>query len=43
MSLVSLANHSVVDLRSERSAATVAAWLARHPPITAVCHDRRDF
>ena len=41
--LVNLANHRVVDLLPERSAATVAAWLAEHPTITVVCHDRRDL
>ena len=29
-----------MDLLPERSAATVAAWLARHPTITIVCRDR---
>jgi transposase len=38
--LVDLASHRVVDLLPERSAATVAAWLARHPTITIVCRDR---
>jgi transposase len=38
--LVDLASHCVVDLLPERSAATVAAWLAQHPTITVVCRDR---
>jgi len=37
---VDLATHRVVDLLPERSAATVAAWLAQHPTITVVCRDR---
>lgn len=38
--LVELVTHRVVDLLPERSAAIVAAWLARHPTITVVCRDR---
>jgi transposase len=38
--LVDLASHRVMDLLPERSAATVAAWLAQHPTITVVCRDR---
>jgi len=38
--LVNLANHRVVDLLPDRSAATVTAWLAQHPTITTVCRDR---
>jgi transposase len=38
--LVDLATHRVVDLLPDRSAASVAAWLARHPTITVVCRDR---
>jgi transposase len=38
--LVNLADHRVVDLLPDRSAATVAAWLAEHPTITVVCRDR---
>lgn len=37
---VDLTTHRVVDLLPERSAATVAAWLAQHPTITVVCRDR---
>ena len=32
--------HRVVDLLPDRSAASVAAWLAQHPTITVVCRDR---
>jgi transposase len=35
--------HGVVDLLPDRSAATVAAWLAQHPTITVVCRDRSDL
>jgi transposase len=38
--LVNLADHRVVDLLPDRSAATVAAWLAEYPTITVVCRDR---
>jgi transposase len=38
--LVDLANHRVVDLLPDRSADSVAAWLARHPTLTVVCRDR---
>jgi transposase len=41
--LVNLADHRVVDLLPDRSAATVAAWLAEHPAITVVCRDRSDL
>ena len=41
--LVDLADHRVVDLLPDRSAATVAAWLAQHPTITVVCRDRSDL
>jgi transposase len=41
--LVDLATHRVVDLLPDRSATSVAAWLARHPTITVVCRDRSDL
>ena len=41
--LVNLADHRVVDLLPDRSASTVAAWLAEHPTISVVCRDRSDL
>jgi transposase len=41
--LVDLMTHRVVDLLPDRSAATVATWLARHPTVTVVCRDRSDL
>ena len=41
--VVNLADHRVVDLLPDRSAASVAAWLAQHPTITVVCRDRSDL
>jgi transposase len=41
--LVDLAPHRVVDLLPDRSAATLAAWLAWHPTVTVVSRDRRDL
>jgi transposase len=38
--LVNLEDHRVLDLLPERSAESVAAWLAQHPTITVVCRDR---
>src|SRR3712207_5465826 len=41
--LVDLATHRVVDLLPNRSATTVAAWLAQHPTIRVVCRDRSNL
>jgi transposase len=41
--LVDLATHRVVGLLPDRAAASVAAWLARHPTIAVVCRDRSDL
>jgi transposase len=41
--LVDLTTHRVVDLLPDRSADSVAAWLARHPTVTTVCRDRSDL
>jgi transposase len=41
--LVDLVTHRVVDLLPDRSAASVAAWLAQHPTLTVVCRDRSDL
>jgi hypothetical protein len=38
--LVNVEDHHVIDLLPERSADTVAAWLAWHPTVTVVCRDR---
>ena len=38
--LVNLESHRVVDLLPDRSADSVAQWLAQHPGITAVSRDR---
>jgi transposase len=38
--LVDLVSHRVVDLLPDRSAASVATWLAQHPTLTIVCRDR---
>jgi transposase len=41
--LVDLVSHRVVDLLPDRSATSVAAWLAQHPTISVVCRDRSDL
>jgi transposase len=38
--LVNLEDHQVLDLLPERSAASLAAWLAQHPTVIIVCRDR---
>ena len=38
--LVNLDDHRVLDLLPERSAESVAAWLAQHPTVRVVCRDR---
>jgi transposase len=38
--LVNLEDHQVLDLLPERSAESVATWLAQHPTISVVCRDR---
>src|SRR5919197_1389993 len=38
--LVDLEDHRVLDLLPERSAVSLAAWLAQHPSVTIVCRDR---
>jgi transposase len=38
-----LVRHRVADLLADRSATTVAAWLAQHPSITVACRDRSEL
>jgi transposase len=40
--VVDLARPRVIDLVPDRSATSVAAWLAQQPTITVVSRDRRD-
>jgi transposase len=39
--LVTLEDHHVIELLPERSAESVAAWLAQQPTILVICRDRR--
>jgi transposase len=41
--LVDLMTHRVVDVLPDRSASSVAVWLAQHPTITVICRDRSDL
>jgi transposase len=41
--LIDLPRHPNVDLLPDRSAASVAAWLAQQPAIYTACRDRRDL
>jgi transposase len=41
--LVNLTDHRVIDLLPDRSADSVARWLAQRPTITLVCRDRSDL
>jgi transposase len=41
--LVNLEDHRVLDLLPERSAESVATWLAQHPTVRVVCRDRSGF
>ena len=38
--MVDLESHVVVDILSDRSSATTAAWLRQHPGIEVICRDR---
>jgi transposase len=38
--LVNLEDHRVLDLLPERSAESVAAWLAQYPTVRIICRDR---